>query len=100
MTTAVLHAPLRWLDTVPKGRILNRFTADFNVVDSTLANHLTLFVCSGLQLTGIIVAGALISPWLFLFFVPLLIVCVLYARMYLAGARDVKRLRKSNIRSF
>ena len=96
MTMAMLHAPLRWLDTVPKGRILNRFTADFNVIDSALATDLVMFVHSGLQLTGIVVAGALISPWLLLIFVPLLAVCILYARMYLAGARDVKRLRKSN----
>lgn len=39
MTYAVLRAPLRWLDTVPLGRILNRFTADFNVVDSQLAYY-------------------------------------------------------------
>ena len=93
MPTTVLHAPLRWLDTVPAGRTLNRFTADFNTVDSGLATDLVLFVYSGLQLCGIVVAGALISPWLFVFFVPLLIICILYARTYLAGARDAKRLR-------
>ena len=92
MTAAVLHAPLRWLDTVPTGRILNRFIADFNVVDSSLANHLVLLVYSGLQLIGIIVAGALVSPYLLLLAVPLLTICTIYARQYLAGARDVKRL--------
>src|SRR5690606_11499220 len=33
---AVLRAPLRWLDTMPVGRILNRFTADFHLIDSRL----------------------------------------------------------------
>ncbi|KAL6712904.1 hypothetical protein ACLMJK_009459 [Lecanora helva] len=96
MMGAVLHAPLRWLDTVPRGRIMNRFTTDFNVIDSVLAAHLVLFVHSGLQLTGILVAGGLISPLLFIFFVPLLGICVLYARIYLAGARDAKRLQSVN----
>lgn len=99
MTAAVLHAPLRWLDTVPTGRILNRFIADFNVVDSDFANHLVLLVYSGLQLIGIIVAGAIVSPYLLLLAVPLLAICVLYARQYLAGARDVKRLGKSSVKS-
>ena len=94
MTRTVLHAPLRWLDMVPRGRILNRFTADFSTVDSGLANDLVLFMYSGLQLAGIVVAGSLVSPWLLALFVPLLIVCVLYARIYLSGARSVKRLRK------
>src|SRR5947207_14924436 len=36
LTFAVLRAPLRWLDTVPLGRILNRFTSDFNIIDSLM----------------------------------------------------------------
>ena len=94
MTEAVLHAPLRWLDTVPTGRILNRFIADFNIIDSSLANDLVLLVYGGLQLAGIIVAGTIVTPFLPVFAVPLLAICVAYARLYLAGARDVKRLGK------
>ena len=94
MTTAVLHAPLRWLDTVPTGRILNRFTADFNVLDSILATNLVLLLYNGLQLVGIIIVGVIVSPYLLLCAFPLLAICVLYARQYLAGARDVKRLGK------
>ncbi len=92
MTEAVLHAPLRWLDTVPTGRILNRFIADFNIIDSSLANDLVLLVYCGLQLAGIIVAGTIVTPFLLVFAVPLLAICIAYARQYLAGARDVKRL--------
>lgn len=40
LTHAILRAPLRWLDTVPVGRIVNRFTADFVVVDSKMGNDL------------------------------------------------------------
>ena len=40
LTNTILRAPLRWLDTVPIGRILNRFTADFVVVDSHLGKDL------------------------------------------------------------
>ena len=37
ITHTVLRAPLRWLDTVPTGRIMNRFVSDFALVDSRLA---------------------------------------------------------------
>ncbi len=92
MTTAVLHAPLQWLDEVPTGRILNRFVADFNTIDSSLANNLVLLAHSALQLLGITVVGAFVSPYILLCAIPLVGTCVFYAKMYLAGARDVKRL--------
>lgn len=34
----VTHAPSRWLDENPTGRLLNRFTADIGSVDSTINN--------------------------------------------------------------
>lgn len=94
MTAAVLNAPLSWLDSMPTGRILNRFVGDFCVIDSRLANNLVLLLYNGLQLVGIIFAGVLVSPYLLFCAVPLLAVCIAYARIYLAGARDVKRLGK------
>jgi len=57
LTYAVLRAPLRWLDTVPVGRILNRFTADFNIVDSSIANALAFGLFNVLMLFCIIIAG-------------------------------------------
>lgn len=53
----VLRTPLRWIDTVPLGRILNRFTADFNVVDSRLANDIAFGSNNVFRLVGVIAAG-------------------------------------------
>jgi ABC-type multidrug transport system fused ATPase/permease subunit len=57
LTQIVLRAPLRWLDTVPIGRILNRFTSDFNYVDTRLAYGFTFTLWMGLQVVGVGVAG-------------------------------------------
>ncbi|KAL8949755.1 MAG: hypothetical protein Q9222_004171, partial [Ikaeria aurantiellina] len=94
MSAALLHAPLQWLEDVPMGRIVNRFVADFNVIDSSLANNFVLLLHSGLQLVGITVVGAVVSPYLLLCVIPLICACLVYARIYLAAARDVKRLAK------
>ncbi len=91
-SNAVFHAPLRWLDTTPTGRILNRFTADFNVIDESMADGMGFFLNQVLQLTAILVAGVLVSPLVIVFAGVLLLVCVYLARLYLPGTRDVKRI--------
>lgn len=88
----VLRAPLRWLDTVPLGRILNRFTADFYMVDSRLRYDLGSTVIKILEVLGVLVAGMLVSPMVIFFAVALLLVSLKIALIYLAGAREMKRI--------
>lgn len=94
----VLRAPLRWLDTVPVGRVLNRFTSDFSVVDSQMANSIGFGANSVLSLVGVIVAGLLVSPYIVLLAFILLFICLYYAILYLNGARPARRL-ESNTKS-
>lgn len=53
----VLRTPLRWVDTVPLGRILNRFTSDFETVDARLSRDFSGELVDVFQLLGVIVAG-------------------------------------------
>ncbi|KAK0731311.1 P-loop containing nucleoside triphosphate hydrolase protein [Lasiosphaeris hirsuta] len=92
---AVLRAPIRWLDTVPVGRVLNRYTADFHIIDSALANSFSFGAGSFLQLIGVIIAGLFVSPFIVLLAVILLVICLYYAVRYLDAARPVKRLEST-----
>lgn len=98
LTHTVLRAPLRWLDTVPVGRVLNRFTTDFDVIDSRMAADMGFMLYNVLQLMGIIIAGLFVSPYMILFAVVLVLICLHFASHYLVGAREVKRL-ESNAKS-
>jgi ABC-type multidrug transport system fused ATPase/permease subunit len=53
----VLYQPLRWFDTVPLGRILNRFSDDISSIDSSLADSFSGFFYSLFRLTGIAAVG-------------------------------------------
>ncbi|KAB8256824.1 P-loop containing nucleoside triphosphate hydrolase protein [Aspergillus pseudonomiae] len=96
LLAVVLRAPMRWLDTVPLGRILNRFTSDIYTVDWRLAFDLGHFVYKALELAGIMVAGLLVSPILLVFACLLLLFCLYLSNSYLAGARELKRLESNS----
>lgn len=57
LSYTILRTPLRWMDTVPMGRILNRFTADFNIVDSRLSSDIAFGAHNAFRLLGVVVAG-------------------------------------------
>nr|POE68691.1 atp-dependent bile acid permease [Quercus suber] len=98
MTAKVLRARLRWLDTEPIGRILNRFVGDFALVDSRLGGDVTWCINGAFSLLTIIAAALFISP-LMIFPVLILTATGLYVvYLYIAGARDIKRL-ESNAKS-
>ena len=92
MSYVILRTPLRWVDTVPVGRILNRFTADFNVIDGSLANDLGNTIDCIIKLTLIMVSALFVSPTIILFGFILIGIAIYFARFYLAGAREAKRL--------
>lgn len=95
---AILHAPLRFLDTTPVGRIVNRFTADFNLIDSRISYDVMFTMHSGISALAVVIAGIFVSPIMLLFAVVLLMGCLWYALRYLSAAREVKRL-ESNAKS-
>lgn len=96
LTFAVLRTPLRWIDTVPVGRVLNRFTADFNTIDTSLARNAMSVANAGLNVIAICVATNIGTWYLFAPAILLSLVCVQLAKRYLAAARPTKRLESNN----
>ncbi|PYI29539.1 multidrug resistance-associated protein [Aspergillus indologenus CBS 114.80] len=92
----VLRSPLRWLDTVPTGRILNRFTSDINILDWRLGYDIGHLVYKVLELVGILAAGLLVSPLLLVFACILLALCFHLSKVYLVGMREIKRLESTS----
>ncbi|KAF4340544.1 ATP-dependent bile acid permease [Fusarium beomiforme] len=98
MLFTVLHTPLRWLDTVPVGRILNRFSSDFNIIDNRITLDWTQFISNSLSLVGVCVAAFFASGIVIPLAIVLLGLGILLGNRYLYGARPLKRL-ESNCKS-
>ncbi|PYH97497.1 ABC transporter [Aspergillus ellipticus CBS 707.79] len=95
LLATVLRSPLRWLDTVPLGRILNRFTSDIYILDWRLGYDMGHFVYKALELVGILSAGVMVSPVLLALACLLLALCFRLSKIYLTGMREIKRLEST-----
>lgn len=92
MLAAVVGVPLAWFDSVPIGRIINRFTADFQSIDSNLGKNLGSVTSGVLQVLGIVVAVTLAVPVMMVLAPILLAASAALCYRYLTAAREMKRL--------
>ncbi|TPX17379.1 uncharacterized protein E0L32_003022 [Thyridium curvatum] len=92
MTHAILRAPLRWVDTVPSGRILNRFTSDTFTVDRRLSGELGGLISNNFSIIVIIASSFVVSKWVIVCGAVLLIFYAGVAKTYITAAREVKRI--------
>lgn len=92
----VLRAPLRWLDTEPTGRILNRLVGDFAMIDSRLGRDMMWFLTGAFSIGSILLTVLFVSIWMLIPMAVLAGICISVVSLYLDGARDVKRLESSS----
>jgi ATP-binding cassette subfamily C (CFTR/MRP) protein 4 len=95
MLDSVFKSPMSFFQSVPHGRLMNRFSKDINLMDEMLPQVFFNFVqCLFISISCIVVAGAYIP--VFLFLVPILCVFFLYLRrFYMKSSRQIKRIEST-----
>ncbi|EJU04810.1 hypothetical protein DACRYDRAFT_114129 [Dacryopinax primogenitus] len=91
----VVRAPIRWFDTTPTGRILNRFSRDTQTIDTELPGSLRASVAF---LTAFIAAVLTVGIILPAFLLPALVIGVTYYTLtvgYLSTSRDLRRMEST-----
>ncbi|KAH8548093.1 hypothetical protein BGW37DRAFT_560333 [Umbelopsis sp. PMI_123] len=64
MLECVFRAPLRFFDTTPVGRILNRFAKDMETIDSMIGNYIVEFFVALINVVSVLLLIGVIIPWL------------------------------------
>ncbi|KXZ51207.1 hypothetical protein GPECTOR_13g694 [Gonium pectorale] len=88
----ILALPKSFFDTNPAGRILNRFSRDTDIMDSTLAASLIQFAGSVATYIAILIVITIATKWFGIALVPLTIIYFTIQRYYIPAARELQRI--------
>ncbi|KAK5828808.1 hypothetical protein F5H01DRAFT_374251 [Linnemannia elongata] len=92
LLSQILNSPVRFFDTTPLGRIMNRFTKDMGTIDEDVAPISSNLMFDFLGTLTVVIVITVITPK-FLF--PAFIITILFvamANLYLRSSRELKRV--------
>ncbi|TMW67921.1 hypothetical protein Poli38472_007593 [Pythium oligandrum] len=95
MVYSLMHAPMKFFDTNPIGRIIARFSSDVTDVDAMVPLAYGSFFAYLFVLFFTMGTTAVIIQWKGLLLIPVMVIYVQVGRFYLEPAREIKRVERT-----
>ncbi|KAK6191316.1 hypothetical protein SNE40_003038 [Patella caerulea] len=92
MLQNVVSLPIRFFDTNPSGRVLNRFSGDVTNIDQKLAANIEGVLRTLLYTFSAIVVNSIATPYFLLAAIPLIFLYYCLQRFFRSSARELQRL--------
>ncbi|XP_071188126.1 ATP-binding cassette sub-family C member 9-like isoform X4 [Salvelinus alpinus] len=91
----IIHAPIRFFDVTPLGQILNRFSADTNIIDQHIPPTLESLTRSTLLCLSAIGVIAFVTPSFLIALVPLAVSFYFIQKYFRVASKDLQDLDDS-----
>ncbi|KAK7129988.1 hypothetical protein R3I94_009125 [Phoxinus phoxinus] len=91
----IIHAPIRFFDVTPLGQILNRFSADTNIIDQHIPPTLESLTRSTLLCLSAIGVIASVTPAFLIALVPLAVAFYFIQKYFRVASKDLQDLDDS-----
>ncbi|CAM1323224.1 Sur (predicted) [Pycnogonum litorale] len=88
----LIHCPMRFFDTTPLGRIVNRFSSDISVVDKKLPVTLPMLIRFLLLCLSAIAVDTIVTPYFLLVVLPVIVIYYLVQKFFRSTSRELQRL--------
>ncbi|KAF9929843.1 hypothetical protein FBU30_001156 [Linnemannia zychae] len=89
---SIIRAPIRFFDTTPIGRIINRFSKDFEVIDTNMMNKIVTLATDFLGVVTVILVVTFVTPTFLIAAALITVAYVFIGTYYITASRELKRI--------